>query len=174
MLLAADAPTDLIVSAYWMAPFYSNGALGVDGPAEKHTWLLRETEAKLRLLSAAGKRVVVVGPVPDFQDQNLTGAVERAALGLPIVAGRPTAGFLAQTAEVLSALRRVEALPNVRVVYPHLLLCDAEQCRTFAEGKPLYMDFNHLSRFGAARVAPLIEAAFAEMSATTAHRAPKP
>jgi hypothetical protein len=50
---------------------------------------------------------------------------------------------------------------GIDVIYPHLALCDAEHCRIEDGGRPLYYDDDHLSVFGAQRLAPLMHQAFA-------------
>jgi len=58
----------------------------------------------------------------------------------------------------------VPRLP-VRVIDPAASLCDSNGCLSAADGKPLYFDDNHLSIYGAARIAPQLTELFSRNGA---------
>lgn len=162
----------VVVSAHWSG--YRDAQFGVvSGDPEGNAWVFAELRRYLERLVSAGRTVVVVGPVPVYP-RSTARQYERAALGLPARTTLSRAAYEATNAAVLPALHALESIPGVTVVYPHQVLCDATTCHAITDGTPFYYDEHHLSRFGAARVAPLIEAAFAEMSATAAHGTPQP
>ncbi|MFZ5476626.1 MAG: SGNH hydrolase domain-containing protein, partial [Myxococcota bacterium] len=118
---------------------------------------LRETVARLR---AAGRRVVVVGPIPEL------GVEAPRALALLLARGQdpaglvlPAASFEARQRGVLAAL---DALRDVERVNPHTRLRAGDGYGLLADGRPLYQDDDHLSLAGAARVSPAFDAVFAE------------
>lgn len=49
---------------------------------------------------------------------------------------------------VLALFSRLATIKNVRVVYPHLALCDDQTCRYSDGDKPMYSDAVHLSPVG--------------------------
>jgi hypothetical protein len=74
----------------------------------------------------------------------------------------PLSQFLTRQRHVLEALKQLEAVDGVRVLYPHRELCDAAQCSLTQNGLPLYRDDNHLNALGRARLSPLIQTAVSE------------
>jgi SGNH domain (fused to AT3 domains) len=57
---------------------------------------------------------------------------------------------------VLESLDEIKKVSSVLVFYPHAVLCNVERC-TVADGAlPLYSDDDHLSAFGAERVARVL------------------
>jgi hypothetical protein len=57
-------------------------------------------------------------------------------------------------------MRELAAGLPVTVIDPAEALCEGERCLAVAGGKPLYFDDNHLSIYGAARLAPLLDNLF--------------
>lgn len=124
--------------------------------------VLRATVERIR---AAGKTVVIVGPVPEFE-LNVPAAFIKAAMrGAPTDVTMPRAAFDARQRGVTPVLAELARLGGVTVVYPHEQLCDARLCRGTAEGKALYVDDDHLSPAGARIVAPSLRAAMAAIAA---------
>jgi peptidoglycan/LPS O-acetylase OafA/YrhL len=120
--------------------------------------LVTGTVAAIR---AQGKHVVLLGPVPEL-GFNLPSEMTKALMqGKPPEFSLPRKAFDERQKEVMAFLAKLDALEGVDVLYPHELLCDALRCRTMADGKPLYVDDDHLSPAGAAFIAPLIERAIA-------------
>lgn len=104
-----------------------------------------------RSLQGMGKRVVLVGPVPeigyDVPSANHIALITGRDLNLMIA---PTvAEYLRRNEEVLTNFSRLEEERSVKTVYPADFLCDDNICRVVAEdGIALYRDDNHLSTFG--------------------------
>lgn len=118
---------DVILVAYWQR--YG------DDPDR----LLGSLEHTLALLRARGKRVTVIGglPAPGF---NLPWAMAMSShLGMPLPEAdrnhRPSPAFLA-------AVRR----GGGRFVDLSVPLCRGEYCALTIDGRPLFIDSNHLSR----------------------------
>jgi len=126
-----------------------------DQDANRETFgrLLVETVEKIR---ASGKRVIIVGPVPEL-DLNLPAAFIKAAMkgkADDIVNAR--ADFDRRQLGVLPVLAELERMDGVSVFYPHLVLCDAEVCRGSQHQTALYVDDDHLSPAGARRLEPML------------------
>lgn len=118
--------------------------------------LMTDTVKRIR---AEGHRVVLLGPVPELEfdlPAEITKSLMRGGHADLRLARKD---FEARQKDVLPFLAGLDALDGVDVLYPHDILCDADYCRTVADGEPLYVDDNHLSPAGAAAIAPLIEKA---------------
>jgi peptidoglycan/LPS O-acetylase OafA/YrhL len=63
----------------------------------------------------------------------------------------------AEKAKRSAFIRELVAGLPVTVIDPAEVLCDADHCLAVDGGKPLYFDDNHLSIYGTARLAPLLE-----------------
>lgn len=107
-----------------------------------------------RLLQA-GKHVYLVGPVPE-PDFDVPYRLYIARFGL---IDQPEAltrdAFRRRHAAILPILERVAQRPDVTLLYPDSLLCDGRSCPIIRDGRPTYLDHNHLSVAAARRTAPL-------------------
>jgi peptidoglycan/LPS O-acetylase OafA/YrhL len=115
---------------------------------------IRKTVASLL---AAGKRVVLVYPVPTADASVPRTLARNAAAGISLDAfyiDKRT--YLERTAYAFRLLDSFSGANIVRV-YPHQRLCRGEICIVQAGGTPLYYDNQHLSIPGAAYLAPLFE-----------------
>lgn len=106
-------------------------------------------------LKAAGKTVVIIGPVTVFK-RSVPEDLARIRVwhGNPDIAPTRTA-FLAREAFVYAVFRKVAARYGVTVVWLDNALCPGPRCLTMVNGRPIYQDKSHLSVFGAERLAPL-------------------
>lgn len=119
-------------------------------------------EGLIRRLTAQNKEVILIGPVPE-QAFDVTPAIARhIAWGAPLPSVRSVEAFEAEEHFVLSLFSRLATIPHVRVVYPHLILCDGKTCPYSSAGKPLYSDAAHLSAVGAKKLSPMFDEIFAE------------
>ena len=115
--------------------------------------------ALLEPLALRGVRVVFEGPKPLFrappyrcaETYNRSNGICEPGLSME----RP---LLEQyRAPVLEAFTNIgQRLPNVSLWDPFEVLCPAgqERCETFAEGRPLFFDADHLSNYGNAYLLP--------------------
>ena len=131
-----------------------------------------QLEKTVETLLNAGKRVVLVYPVPevgyDVPPTLARMALERRPLDsftTPLSAYQYRQRFIVEALDGLGQSRQL-----VRV-YPSKSLCDGARCIVYANGEPLYRDDSHLSLAGADFVAPLFDAAFeAETSAVASRK----
>lgn len=118
--------------------------------------VLRGTVETIR---AAGKRVTILGPVPELEI-NLPAAMIKAKMrGLSPDLSLARSKFDQRASAVMPVLQELAQIEGVRVLYPHELLCDGQSCKTEEGGKALYFDDDHLSPAGSALIRPLIESA---------------
>ena len=119
-------------------------------------------ERMILRLRIAGKRVVIVGPVPEagWNVPDYLWKSQRFGNAAP-----PTTSLLRfQNRHVrdLKMLSELAQYKNVVVVYPHHMLCQIsmERCSTVAGFGPLYYDDDHLSRAGAQSISRYFERQF--------------
>lgn len=127
-------------------------------PAAPKAVFHRRLLATVERLRAVGKRVVIVGSVPETRaDVPWTLALSAwHGRGIDL---RPTrADFEARNEVPLAAFDELERGGLASIIRPETLLCDAERCMVEAQGRALYADDNHLTLFGAAVVTPLLVA----------------
>jgi SGNH domain (fused to AT3 domains) len=132
----------------------------LSGATEKGTRAVvsRALDQTVTALRGAGKHVWIVGPVPEI-GLNFPKALYLQAMGL----GRETdiaplrADFDQRQANVVPMIRSVAQKHAVGIVWPHEILCTAVSCAVTSKGRPLYLDDNHLSDFGATVIKPAIE-----------------
>jgi len=118
---------------------------------------MRKTVA---LLLAAGKRVVLVYPIPTAQASIPRTLARYAASGTSLDALTiDKRAYLQRNAYAFRLLDSFSGANIVRI-HPDERLCHGEICIVQAGGTPLYYDNQHLSIPGAEYVAPLFEAVF--------------
>lgn len=146
-VLARIAATPAIHTVY-LAGFWQSSGYHVPGMADR----LGETIARLQKL---GRRVVLIGPVPNQPfnvPRHLAMAAARGDAAGAI--GGPTATYRRETAWLR------DRLPDWRrsglvVIDPAAAMIDGAHSRIQADGEPLYFDSHHLSLAGARRVLAL-------------------
>jgi hypothetical protein len=121
-------------------------------------------KASVEALLDLGKKVLIVGPIPEpsFDVPGVT--ARNIAWGVPLPAEQTRQQFLQDEERVLSPLAELSHRDGVRVVYPHLVLCDDRSCRYQKAGEPLYLDGNHLSAAGARELDSIYAAFFSSAS----------
>jgi hypothetical protein len=119
---------------------------------------LRRTVERLR---ASGKRVWIVGSVPEV-GWNVPSVLARAARAGRMPPSPPSrAEFDRRQAFAASVLSQLDALEGVTVLWPHQALCDEVACDVIRDGRPMYFDAHHLTLHGSATLEPLFERVFA-------------
>ena len=109
-----------------------------------------------------GRDVVLVDSIPEARFDVPNTLANARRLGRTEPAGPSRAEFEHRQASVRALLSAVTAnRPRTRVVSPAAALCDAEACRIVEAERPLYMDADHVSRFGATRLEPILAEALA-------------
>ncbi len=114
---------------------------------------LRET---VMAIVATGREVVLLGPVPEIGRNVPASLARQALLGWTPEAAVSREAYEARAGRTERILMRIaEAVEGVRYVALSNLFCDAEVCRTTsADGRPLYVDSNHISQTAALNLLP--------------------
>lgn len=111
-------------------------------------------EAMTARLQAAGKQVVLVQPVPETGYDIPRIAALLAMQGDSITRfTRPRAQYEARQEGIRSAIAAIAARHDARLVDPAAWICDTRVCRVEQDGQLLYYDDDHLTSFGATRLA---------------------
>ena len=129
--------------------------------AENRRVLERSLSRIVAPLAAIGKRVWIVGPVPEV-GVNVPKALANAERFELEVALEPSrAEFATRQRATLAILNRVAARHGATVVPVHEALCDANKCRVESrDSRPLYFDDDHLSFTGGREIMPALRAIF--------------
>ncbi len=146
---------------------YLKLASGVSiGRDERLALFGKEMRRTVDRLLAAGKKVVIVYPIPEV------GYVVPTTLARLAMMGRDPAEFTTsfrafqeRQRDVFSVLDGLGPSDHLIRIYPHRRLCNDMVCVVYAQGTPLYYDDDHLSLTGADFVAPLFEPVFANPNA---------
>jgi hypothetical protein len=118
---------------------------------------LERTAAALR---AAGKKVVIVAPIPEISASVPTTLALATWFGRDIDI-RPTRDAFEQRNDIpLSAMVDLGHRSLATIIYPHAGLCDDTACEVERAGRALYSDDNHLSLYGAASIEAILAQAF--------------
>ncbi|MBX9758622.1 MAG: acyltransferase [Beijerinckiaceae bacterium] len=172
-ILADPQVTDVVLVARW--GLYAEGVPSANEAATRprrfvegddaanRAAFARVLRASVEKIRASGKRVVIVGPVPEF-DVNVPSAFIKGAMRGKrddIVMARTD--FDQRQRAVLPVLAELSRMDGVRVVYPHEQLCDASLCRATVDRKALYVDDDHLSPEGARIIEPSLRAALQDV-----------
>ncbi len=135
-------------------------------PAETLAVFTRGLTRTVKILTDAGKQVVIVGAVPEFQ-MRVPQALARMILSGKSRKIAPTRDqYLARDADVRAVFAAIAKAYPVRFVHPGAILCPSGYCKAQMDGHPLYRDEHHLTVFGAKQLAPL----FAPLLATEGPR----
>jgi len=126
-------------------------------PADNAAIFARGLKRTVEALRAAGRRVVLVGPVPEigWTVPQVLARLEQEHSHK--VVAPPAARFFAREKEVLPLFRHIAAEKGVHAVFPHEYLCASGRCAVRKNGIPLYSDEHHLSKYGAKKIEPLLD-----------------
>jgi hypothetical protein len=113
------------------------------------------------MLTREGRRVVIVGPVPEAGVNVPEAMAKRALLDRDFQGIGPTVSlFLDRQKFVLPLLAQASKIPGVTILYPQKQLCGKTDCRIEADGHSLYFDSDHLSLHGAKVISPIFDEIF--------------
>ena len=114
-----------------------------------------------------GRRVIIVGNVPEagWNVPRQLALYRRWGLEDQLQVTISSSLFRARDVRTQAALAPLGNVVGVRFIWPSSLFCDTDiegRCVQTRAGQPLYRDDDHLSRFGASFVTPLIADAVVE------------
>lgn len=133
-------------------------------PADNPAMFEAALRHTLEAIRAAGKGVLVVGPLPEYPlnvPRVLGKAIHFGSSQESLLLGRDA--YRARNAEVLDAFAVLESFGNAVLLDPVLAFCSADACSPVGtDGAALYADDNHLSSAGGAILSARIMAALRE------------
>jgi peptidoglycan/LPS O-acetylase OafA/YrhL len=112
-------------------------------------------------LTAAGKRVVIVGPLPEpsFNVPHRL-FVQRFGFAKPVTALSRDDNYALRHRAILDFFGRLRGRKGLSFVWPAEVLCQADKCPIVDQDGPLFFDHNHLSIHGARKISPLFASVF--------------
>jgi len=113
-------------------------------------------------LLALHRKVVIVSTVPEV------GYNVPSAYFIALRTGRDVNQIIAPTfneyhqrnATANEVIAKLQSQYNILVIDPSSVLCDQTNCKVVRDGKPMYIDSNHLSYFGASYVSGIFQPIF--------------
>jgi peptidoglycan/LPS O-acetylase OafA/YrhL len=129
---------------------------------DNHAALSAGLESVVAELLGAKKQVWLVGPIPEI-GYDVPRTLFLSSRGFPwIIDIRPTVEeFNGRQAFVLTLFSNIARKYKVQIVWPHHRLCGANYCRVQQDGRPIYVDDQHLTRSAAASLAEIFDPLFA-------------
>ncbi len=113
---------------------------------------------------AAQRPVWMVRPIPEIGHHVPHLMSRRLAMGQAPELDLPLPAYRARNAWIWQAQDQAVRRCGARLIDPTSFLCDAQRCISSLQGRPLYIDDNHLSEFGNAQLVPLFRSALQESS----------
>lgn len=111
--------------------------------------------ATVSAIQATGRKVVILGPVPEIGWDVPTRLARSALLGLPAPHAPSRADFEARSQRTTSVLAHVAAQTGARYVPLDDVFCTDTRCQIQSpDGQLLYVDDDHISRFAAETLLP--------------------
>jgi len=116
-------------------------------------------DALIDTLVQRGRRVVLIGPIPEpgWDVASILSRDLRFGRKLDKPLGESAAAFAARFHDIVAHL---QARRDMTLVLPNRLLCDAQTCHYILDGHAMYADNNHLAEGEVRRFVPLFAAAF--------------
>lgn len=131
------------------------GALDSDAHRLDGSWA-KESRGAARALLRAGKRVVLVYPIPRQAFHVPRAMVNHLRFGIAFAGAQSDRdAYLTRNIATFAVLDGIEGAGVLRV-YPHQTLCASGTCLAARGGVPLYYDDNHLLLPGAAPISQTI------------------
>ncbi len=125
------------------------------GQGETRAVFARALDRTVKVLRAGGKRVIIVGPVPEYR-RSVPGDLAKMHVWGGHWEIAPTrSDFLRREAYAYAVFTSAAEKYGAVIVRPELLLCAQPRCSPMKDGRPLYRDNTHLSIYGAEILAPL-------------------
>jgi len=133
------------------------------GKGHDRSALAAGLEHTVAVLQAAGKRIWLVGPVPEVGYAVPRVLYIESVNKFDDLDIRPTADeFMSRQGLVFALFEHLAKSYQVGVIWPHWQLCDAKFCSVERNGKPLYTDDNHLTRSAAKSMSSIFAPIFCD------------
>lgn len=126
--------------------------------------VLGQTLAQLR---AGGRKVYILGPVPETGFHVPHTLAQRARFGdwlTPDVLGPTRAQFDERNRRTLALLRSLAEQHDAELLLPHETICAGDRCAILSADRPMYYDTDHLTITGALTLRSMLEPAIREIA----------
>ena len=157
----------LLIEGTYYAPETGDPILLADGdsrarnPADNGRIFERALARTIDRLTSVGKRVWIVGPVPEIGVNVPKTLANAKRFGLDVDIKPSRKQFDSRQRGTFEILDRVAAQHGATIVPVHEELCDQVACQvTSREGRPLYYDDDHLSYAGGRALVPALHIIF--------------
>ena len=118
----------------------------------------------LQRLEQLGRRIVIVGPVPEIGTNVPVVLAKATWRNKPIDLDVPVGEFEARQAFIHDTFAELQQQFDIHFLDPAPYFCDATSCDAVdSTGLPLYFDDNHIASAGGARIQPLVDGLFANI-----------
>jgi peptidoglycan/LPS O-acetylase OafA/YrhL len=128
-------------------------------PSDNAAIFARGLYRTVSTLRAAGRQVLLIGPVPEIGWTVPQVLARLAQQHKDAMLAPPDSKFYEREANVLPLFRALADEDGVSAVFPHDYLCQGGRCAVRKNGIPLYRDEHHLSPYGAKKLEPLLSRA---------------
>ncbi|MDB5577998.1 MAG: acyltransferase [Bradyrhizobium sp.] len=158
MIRALPAKT-VILAQNW--PQYRDEAgarLGRDPlPEERYQDALKRLRTLVGGLRAAGKRVVLIGPVPlpgyDLASVTSRDLLFHGEIKTPVAVTRQS--YLLEETNILNVMDNLARDPQVRIIRVDQKACDRATCSYIIDGQAIFADYGHYTTAFSGSLAPL-------------------
>jgi len=173
-ILEEDSLQTVILAARWALPaegvrykneskkkiFITDDLSPEASLGENKAVFVRGLERTLKALRSAGRRVVIVGPVPEpgFNVPRALAMQQRTDTRRDIAPRFDE--FLERQGFVLRTLEDLANKYDAMLIFPHEVLCDRSTCSVERDGYPMYSDEHHLSRRAAMGIHQIFKPVF--------------
>lgn len=126
----------------------------------KKSYRLFEQDMKNTICKySAHNPVFILQPIPDYKD-NIPKLMARNLLSNKQVnESSPFSEYINRQGKIRDVIQRTSLTCGTKIIDPIDILCTAEKCIYAIDGKPIYMDGNHLSEYGNKILTPLFNEA---------------
>lgn len=128
--------------------------------ASQHATFARMLQRTVLALLGAGKKVVLVAPVPEPGFDVPEALANAAVRDVHVDLRPPLAAYRARNTFVLRDMADLQKQYRIAVIQPADVLCASGRCALMRDGRPLYVDHHHLSVFGALQLSGLFMGRF--------------
>ena len=161
-IVASKAHTVILAESWQQYRDEASARLGrLLVPAERYQDAIRRLRALVAGLRAAGKEVILVGPIA-IPGYDVAGVGSRELLFYGAIRHKtfvPREEYLVEMENVRGAIADLARDPHVRPIWVDRMACPQERCDFIMDGRSIFADHDHFTTGYAASLSPLFEQA---------------
>jgi peptidoglycan/LPS O-acetylase OafA/YrhL len=152
----------IILHATWITYLNRDASTGSQVAGRHSGRVGDELIETVKTLTDQGRKVVIIAGIPTigYDVPRAVGLLQRFGRDIEAEIPATLERYLKMNAKAIEVFDRLSNANLARVIYPHEELCRGGWCNTNQDGLPLFLDSNHLSRFGADYVSPSLKPIF--------------